>query len=322
MGKWVLDQVTDSINVCKETFLLKENGDEHNVIIEVGEPLIKQPFKAHSTVLCYRCPYLYEEFKKSTISNDVNIRIIQKPQISAKVFDIIINFQIHFKALQNYCNNIIAEHPNLIFESNNFNTLPEAELVSIIQLDDLQLEESKIWDYVIQWGIAQNKTLPSNLDDWIEKDFQILKNTLRQLKNIMEKLFPYQQILDKKSVTDILKYSLIPDKFITSIILPPRNIFQITSSILTKEQVVEIVSWIDKEEVSYKINNLPYESELILSGIRDGFEPKTFYKICDQKTNVVVVKVKDTVTGVQSILNKSVSQFASHKQIIIRSICQ
>ncbi|RHZ81824.1 hypothetical protein Glove_117g235 [Diversispora epigaea] len=95
-------------------------------------------------------------------------------------------------------------------------------------------------------------------------------------------------------MTDILKYSLIPDKSITSIILPPRNIFQ-TSSILAKEQVLEIASWIDKKEVAYKINSLPYEFKLILRGSRDGFGKDAFWNLCDQKTNIVVVaKVKDT----------------------------
>ena len=37
-----------------------------------------------------RRPRHYDEFKKSTISDDDNIRIIQKPQISAKDFDVII----------------------------------------------------------------------------------------------------------------------------------------------------------------------------------------------------------------------------------------
>ena len=69
---------------------LLENGDEHNIIIEVGEPPVMQTFKVHSTVLCYRCPFLYDEFKKSTINNDDNMKIIQKPQIFAKVFNIII----------------------------------------------------------------------------------------------------------------------------------------------------------------------------------------------------------------------------------------
>ncbi|RHZ89551.1 hypothetical protein Glove_13g251 [Diversispora epigaea] len=309
-------------NLSSDFIKLLENGDENNIIIEVGESSMKQPFKAHSTVLCYRCPYLYDEFKKSTISNNDNIRIIQKPQISAKIFDIIIkpfllkiksswlklnfskiynsSFQTNnLKALQNYCNDIIAKHPNLIFESNDFNTLPVPALVSIILRDDLQLEEPKIWDYVIQWGISQNQTLPSNIDDWIDKDFQILKSTLQQCiphiryfqisnKNIVEKLFPYQQILDKKLWDDILKYSLAPNTTITSKILPPRKVFatqlpnrgytfQITSSIINIEQATEIASWVDKKEKAFDINNNPYEFNLILLDDTDeiigGYNP-------------------------------------------------
>ncbi|RHZ48316.1 hypothetical protein Glove_553g49 [Diversispora epigaea] len=363
-------------NLSNDYVKLLENGNEHNIIIEVGEPPVVETFKVHSIVLCYRCPYLYDEFKKSTINNDDNIKIIQKPQISAKVFNVIIkyiygatvnlekvetsiifdllmtanqfqleelverlqtflienhpswlklnfskiynlSFQTDFKALQNFCDDIIAKHPNLIFESNDFNTLPEAALVSIIQRDDLQLEESKIWDYIIQWGTAQNKTLPSNFNDWIEKDFQILRNTLQQClphiryfqfsnENIIENLFPFQQILDKKLMTDILKYSMTPDKPITSTILPPRKIvtnqlpnrgytFQIISLIITNEHAAEIASWIDKKEVTYDVNNNPYEFNLILRGSRDGFRRDAFWNLCNQKTNVLVVaKVKDT----------------------------
>ncbi|RHZ89658.1 hypothetical protein Glove_13g213 [Diversispora epigaea] len=357
-------------NLSSDFIKLLENGDEHNVIIEVGESFVMQPFKVHSTVLCYRCPYLYDEFKKSTITNDDNIKIIQKPQISAKIFDIIIkyiygatvnlenvetsiifdllmtanqfqleeltarlqtflienqsfwlksnfskiynsSFRIQFKALQNYYNDIIAKNPNLIFESNDFNTLPEVALVSIIQRDDLQLEESKIWDYVIQWGISQNNTLPSDVNDWIENDFQILKNTLQQClphiryfqiykESIMENVFPYRQILDENLWADILKHSM--SLTITSKILPPREIFttqllnrEIASSIITKEQATEIASWIDRKDITYEINNNPYEFNLILRGSRDGFETTVFCNLCDQKKNVVIVaKVKDS----------------------------
>ncbi|RHZ48321.1 hypothetical protein Glove_553g17 [Diversispora epigaea] len=344
---------------------LLENGDEHNIIVEVGEPPAMQTFKVHSTVLRYRCPYLYDEFKKSTTNNNDNIRIIQKPQISAKVFNIIIKyvygaavnlenvetsiifdllmaanqflleklvarlqtflienysswlklnfskiyclgFQIKFTALQNFCNDIIVKHPDLIFESNDFDTLPEAALVSIIQRDDLQLEEPKVWDYVIQWGTAQNKDLPSNLNDWTEKDFQILKNTLQQClphiryfqfsnEHIVEKIYPYQQILEKNLMSDILKYYISPNEPISSTILPPRNIFQITSSIISNAHATEIASWIDKKEVTYEINKNPYDFNLILRGSRDGFEKDVFWNLCNQKTNIVVVaKVKYT----------------------------
>ncbi|RHZ81792.1 hypothetical protein Glove_117g318 [Diversispora epigaea] len=453
-------------NLSNDFTKLLENSDEHNIIIEVGESPVMQTFKVHSTVLCYRCPYLYDEFKKSTINNEDNIRMIHKPLISAKSFNVIIKYiygasvdlrnvessnifdllmianefqfeelvarlQIflienhtswlklnffkifhscsqtkNFKSFLNFCNNIIVKNPNLIFESNDFNTLPEAALVSIIQRDDLNLEESKVWDYVIQWGIAQNKILPLNLDDWIEKDFQILKNTLQQclphiryfqfshehivekiypyqqileknfmldilkyyispnenissailpprnifqitsseskvwdyviqwgiaqnkilplnlddwiekdfqiLKNtlqqclphiryfqfshehIVEKIYPYQQILEKNFMLDILKYYISPNENISSAILPPRNIFQITSSVISNEHATEIASWIDKKEAAYDFIN-PYDFNLILRGSRDGFGKDVFWNLCDRKTNIVVVaRVKGT----------------------------
>ncbi|RHZ81595.1 hypothetical protein Glove_117g221 [Diversispora epigaea] len=190
-------------NLSNDYVKLLESGNEHNIIIEVGEPPVMQTFKAHSTVLCYRCSYLYDEFKKLTINNNENIKIIQKPQISAKFFNIIIKyiyeamvnlekvetsiiFDLLVTANQFQLEELVARLQTFLIENHpswlklNFSKIynSKAALVSIIQREDLQLEESKVWNYVIQWGAAQNKTLPSNLDDWNEKDFQILKNTI------------------------------------------------------------------------------------------------------------------------------------------------
>src|SRR4051812_23476149 len=54
-----------------------------------------------------------------------------------------------FKGLKKFYNNIIAKHSNLIFESGDFTSLQETALVSILQRDDLNVEEIKIWDYVV-----------------------------------------------------------------------------------------------------------------------------------------------------------------------------
>ena len=48
------------------------------------------------------------------------------------------SFQKNFEIIQKFCNNIIAKHPDAILESENFNSLPEDVLISIIRLDDLQ----------------------------------------------------------------------------------------------------------------------------------------------------------------------------------------
>ncbi|RHZ88262.1 hypothetical protein Glove_24g60 [Diversispora epigaea] len=101
------------------------------------------------------------------------------------------------------------------------------------------------------------------------------------------KIVPFQLIFDEKLGDDISKYSMIPDKPITSIILPPPEI------------------------ASYDLNNIPYEFNLILRGSKDRFEPKVF-GICVIKKQVAegvkgakAKKVDDAkiICGYNKILN-------------------
>ncbi|RHZ60867.1 hypothetical protein Glove_350g179 [Diversispora epigaea] len=58
----------------------------------------------------------------------------------------------NLEIIRDFYNDIIVKHPNTIFESENFHSLPEGALISILKQDDLQLDEGKIWEYVIKWG--------------------------------------------------------------------------------------------------------------------------------------------------------------------------
>ncbi|RHZ51614.1 hypothetical protein Glove_476g6 [Diversispora epigaea] len=202
------------------------------------------------------------------------------------------SYNKNFKIIQNFCNNIISKHPNIIFESDNFNSLPEDVLISVIELDDLQLEEDKIWDYVIQWGRAKNPTFPTNINEWTSDNFLTLKTTLKNCfphiryfnissEQIVEKFYPYQQLFEPKLC------STLP----TRTIRIPSNII---SNIISNEHALEISSWIDRKETPYTENN-PYEFKLLVRGSRDGFDIKTMYEICDKVSNtVIVLKVEDT----------------------------
>ncbi|RHZ87320.1 hypothetical protein Glove_37g192 [Diversispora epigaea] len=109
-----------------------------------------------------------------------------------------------FKDLKKFFNDIIAKHPYLIFESEDFTSLQETALVSILKRDDLNFEEIKIWDCVIKWGIAQNPTLPADSKEWSKENFEALKITLRKClpfiryfhipsEEIWEKVKPYKK---------------------------------------------------------------------------------------------------------------------------------
>ncbi|RIB28424.1 hypothetical protein C2G38_2137332 [Gigaspora rosea] len=67
-----------------------------------------------------------------------------------------------FQELQNWCNDIIVKHPEKFFDSEEFTSIQEHALISVIKRDDLQMEEVKIWKRVIEWGIAQNTGISSD----------------------------------------------------------------------------------------------------------------------------------------------------------------
>jgi len=59
------------------------------------------------------------------------------------------------KGLLNYCNRIMVSHPNLVFKSNDFATLPKETLINLLKNDDLNMEEDDICMSVVQWATKQ-----------------------------------------------------------------------------------------------------------------------------------------------------------------------
>ncbi|RIB17215.1 hypothetical protein C2G38_1450578 [Gigaspora rosea] len=217
--------------------------------------------------------------------------------------------------LQEWCNDIVVRYPIKVFESEDFISLQENALISLIERDDLQMEEVKIWNYVIKWGIAQNPGLSSDPEEWSNENILTLKTTLKNClpliryfqisgDNLYEYIQPYQQILEKNLWKDLVKKHMAPNKPISSVILPPRMILKTElphrstepfSKVINEAHAAEISSWIDRNTDLYSILNIPYEFKLLLRGSRDGFTSESFWNLCDKQENlVIVIKVKDT----------------------------
>ncbi|RHZ83873.1 hypothetical protein Glove_87g229 [Diversispora epigaea] len=214
-----------------------------------------------------------------------------------------------FKDLKKFYNDIIVKYPNLIFESEDFTSLQETALISILERDDLNVEEIKIWDYVIKWGIAQNPTLPADSKEWTKGNFKALKITLQQClpliryfhipgEVIWKKMKPYKKIFEEQLWDDMTQYFISPNEPITSLILPariisnpelPSRVNEPFSTIIKNEHVAELSSWIDRKSTTYSLSNIPYEFKLILRGSRDGFHPKTFWNMCNGHVGTIVV---------------------------------
>ncbi|PKK58641.1 hypothetical protein RhiirC2_763278, partial [Rhizophagus irregularis] len=58
-----------------------------------------------------------------------------------------------------------------------FSKLDRDILYYLLERDDLQVEETVIWDYLIKWGIEQ-ADLDNNRANWDNEDYEALKKTL------------------------------------------------------------------------------------------------------------------------------------------------
>ncbi len=80
---------------------------------------------------------------------------------------------------QQFCTDFMAKSPEKIFKSLDFTSLSEKSLVSLIKRDDLQMEEIKVWEHVLEWILAQNPTIVSDPDTWTDNDVKTMENTLQ-----------------------------------------------------------------------------------------------------------------------------------------------
>ncbi|RHZ57824.1 hypothetical protein Glove_383g12 [Diversispora epigaea] len=203
-----------------------------------------------------------DEFELEELTNKLENLLIETKAFWLRIhFSFIYHFifcRNNFKKLENFCNDIVVKYPNLIFDTDDFTSLEESALVSLLKRNDLQMKEVKVWDYVIKWGIAQT-FLPTNFDDWTNENFITLKAILQKsLPNIryfhlssievFDKIEPYKKILDKQLWEDInqhlrpIKLTILPPRSVLVTELPPRTEKprEYFSAIISKEHAAEI----------------------------------------------------------------------------------
>uniref|UniRef100_U9TC17 Kelch-like protein 17 n=1 Tax=Rhizophagus irregularis (strain DAOM 181602 / DAOM 197198 / MUCL 43194) TaxID=747089 RepID=U9TC17_RHIID len=310
---------------------LLDDDEFYDITIEVGSDPYVKIFRAHMNILSYRSPYfrkILSDKNKSIFklfSEGYDFSVFFKTLVAASEFDlqelvnhlqsfliqkhtswIIKNFSLIYQTslennslleLQNYCNDLITNKPDKIFNSNNFSSIPENILISLIQNNNLKMNEVQIWNHVLKWGLDQNPGLPSDPESFSEDDFNTLKNTLQQCiplikfdnfssKEFLDNVFPYREILPEKLFIDLIKLFLDHDHKSTD---QPES--EETKEIESEAQTFEKI-----ETQSISINvNASYEFKLIFRGSRNGFTTKTFHNICDnQSRTVTIIKVKES----------------------------
>ncbi|RIB27895.1 hypothetical protein C2G38_2159409 [Gigaspora rosea] len=298
---------------------LLESEYDYNVVIEVGKQSNIQLLKHIQGLVSLENLEVSDIFDFLVAANELKLielsESLQTHLINNNSSWLRLNFsrvyQIsfqneNFKDLKKFCNDIIAKHPSMVFDSDNFTTFQENALIALLKNDDLQMEESE----------ANTLNLPPDIKDWTNENFKSLKVTLKHFlphiryfqitgKDVLNKIKPYRNILEENLCDDIMSRFADPDVFITFPILPPRkkvivqlpprSVITLSSSIITLQHAAEISSWIDRRSKIYDTTEIPYEFKLLLRGSRDGFKSEVFHKLCDNiPGTVVVVKFNST----------------------------
>ncbi|GBB87514.1 hypothetical protein RclHR1_00140018 [Rhizophagus clarus] len=151
-----------------------------------------------------------------------------------------------FRLLHEFVNDMLKNHPYLLFETDDFNAIPENILVQLLQHRKFSkdLTEEKIWNSVLNWGINQNIDLyDKDVRDWTPLDFSGLQTSLQRVvplirfANIPPKIFydivePYKEIL----TTGLYQKITQNPSFVTynKLMLRPLPTYTILSSKLSK----------------------------------------------------------------------------------------
>ncbi|GES92992.1 BTB/POZ protein [Rhizophagus clarus] len=222
-----------------------------------------------------------------------------------KLFNTISRHKGVFLKLEEFCNRIMSQEPKLLIGSSEFWGLDDDALLSIIQLDDLNMKEIDIWENLIKWGILKNSSLNSDITTWNIDKYETLKETLLPFIQYIRffqmtpqeyyyKIRPLGKLLPKELEEDLNVYYIVPDCKLATKVLPPRK--HCSSIILTTNHLSLISYWIDggKEVMPNGPKNGQYEYNLLLRGSRDGFGVKEFKLKCNNKgATIVVIKLKN-----------------------------
>ncbi|RGB40690.1 hypothetical protein C1646_380747 [Rhizophagus diaphanus] len=204
------------------------------------------------------------------------------------------------------------------------------------------MKEIEIWDHVLKWGLEKNPTLLPDPTTWSDDDFKMMENTLQHClplirffslssEDFFQKVRPYKKLLKCQLYEELLESYLNPNSEPNDNILLPRfrNIDGIIDSKIVNLNIASLISrWIDKIDIKSKYSYarelyLPYKFKLLLRGSRDGFTPKKFHELCDDKLyTVTFIKVKGTeeiIGGYNPLEWKSGGEHAISKDSFIFS---
>ncbi|RGB41551.1 hypothetical protein C1646_751973 [Rhizophagus diaphanus] len=213
--------------------------------------------------------------------------------------------------LQEYCIESICMDLQSFITLKGFSKLDKDILYYLLKRDDLQVEETVIWDYLIKWGIEQ-ADLDNNRANWDNEDYEALKKTLIRLiplirfiefhpSEFFDKVYPYKPIFPKHIYDDVVSSFNKGGTISTNIPYLSLRKIKIKSKIIKPGLANIINNWINKKSAKFvriikddPLYNLQ-KFDLIYRGSRDGISNDSFKEKCKgQVASLVLIKVKNS----------------------------
>ncbi|EXX56505.1 hypothetical protein GLOIN_2v1842955 [Rhizophagus irregularis DAOM 181602=DAOM 197198] len=235
----------------------------------------------------------------------------RKTWIKEKNFDFFFNTAfklVSCKRLQDLCLETICKNSHLYITSKNFLLLDKDILYSLLEREDLQIDEIIIWESLVKWGIKQTPSWRSknnNRTEWNNEKYEALKKTLDELIPLIRfvdispskystRVRPYNAIIPNHIYDEIEEFYL-KGTLKKATILPPRvGRIRFKSKIIKKKLISIIINWINKNDAKVipDKNDLTYNFNLIS---KDGIKSQSFINKCRTgKPILVLVKCKNS----------------------------
>ncbi|CAB4383857.1 unnamed protein product [Rhizophagus irregularis] len=198
--------------------------------------------------------------------------------------------------------------PKILFNSDKFINLKAPLLELLLKRDDLNLDEIEIWENLLKWCSAcQN--IENELTKWNREDITKIKRELNRFIHLIRfydiepadffyKVYCYKDILPQDLIHDLLEFHIVPNVKPKDNLQPSRKTYfkKLDSTLTGSDCIPVFASWIDKKDSShYNKKDAPYNFNLLYRSSRDGIDPGSFHRNCDNKgATIYIVKIKDS----------------------------
>ncbi|PKK74534.1 BTB-domain-containing protein [Rhizophagus irregularis] len=194
------------------------------------------------------------------------------------------------KKLQDHCIESICLDPQPFITSEDFPSLDKDILYELFKRDDLQIEETVAWDYLMKWSIEQTPGLGSKNNDrtkWNDNNYKALKETLSKFiplirfaeipsDDFFDKVRPYKAVLPHHIYEELVLF-YYKDTLPKSIILPPRvGRVKVESKLINPKQANIIACWIERKNEKTASLDKKYKFDLLYHSKQNGFNINTF----------------------------------------------